>query len=55
MKEDSDEVKALKKRIARQERDLLEYYRTEQVLIAAGYVTRDRFDKAHEIVRDLLT
>lgn len=39
--------------IRRLRSDLQEYMHVQEVLVAAGWVTKDTIDKAHEIVRKL--
>lgn len=51
--DESQKVRQLQDQIARQVKELNEYYRVQEVLIAAGYVTKDKIDQAHDIVRGL--
>jgi chemotaxis regulatin CheY-phosphate phosphatase CheZ len=48
----ADEVTQLKQRIGQLTRELHEYIRAEEVLIAAGIVTKEKVEQAHDIVRD---
>jgi hypothetical protein len=42
---------ALKQRVERLACELREYIRAEEVLIAAGIVTKEKVEQAHDIVR----
>ena len=44
---------AMQQRIAQLERELREYIRAEDVMVAAGIVTKEKIEQAHEIVRGL--
>jgi len=53
------EIHALAKRqgetIERQSKELQEYYRVEDVIIAAGLISKDKIAQAHELVRSFPT
>lgn len=49
----AERIKDLEEQCKRQQRELLEYIRAEQVMIAAGIVTEQKAKQAHDIVRDL--
>ena len=48
---DEKKIKQLEEQIKRQQNELTEYYRTEKVIIAAGLLSEEKFEQAHEIVR----
>jgi hypothetical protein len=48
----ADEVTQLKQRVEKLTREVREYIRAEEVLIAAGIVTKEKVEQAHDIVRD---
>ncbi len=54
MKDDEKKLVEARERIARLEKELREYIRAEEVMIAAGVVSKAKVEQAHDIVRDLL-
>jgi hypothetical protein len=44
-------IKQHEETIKRLQKELSEYYRVEQVIIAAGVLDKDKFDQAREIVQ----
>lgn len=46
-------LNAAKQRIANLEREITEYIRAEEVMIAAGIVSKEKVEQAHEIVRGI--
>jgi pyruvate/2-oxoacid:ferredoxin oxidoreductase alpha subunit len=53
VKDEDKKLAAAHERIERLERELHEYIRAEEVLIAAGVVTKAKVEQAHDIVREL--
>jgi pyruvate/2-oxoacid:ferredoxin oxidoreductase alpha subunit len=53
VKDEDKKLAAAHERIERLERELYEYIRAEEVLIAAGVVTKAKVEQAHDIVREL--
>lgn len=47
-------IKSLEEHVARLTKEVREYIRAEEVMIAAGVVSKTKVEQAHEIVRDLL-
>lgn len=52
-KSDAEQIKSLQDRLSMCRKDLQEYIMAEKVMIAAGRITEDAVNKAHDIVRGL--
>jgi hypothetical protein len=50
---DAQTIRQRDEQIKRLTREVREYIRAEQVMIAAGIVSKEKVDQAHEIVRGL--
>ena len=50
---DAQTIRQRDEQIKRLQSELQEYFRAEQVMIAAGIVTKTKVDQAHDIVRGL--
>jgi len=53
MREQTGNERTLVEQLERIRLELLEYIRAEEVMIAAGIVSKDKVEKAHDIVRNL--
>jgi len=53
MREATESERKLQEQLERMRKELTEYIRAEQVMIAAGVVSEAKVAQAHEIVRDL--
>lgn len=51
--QDAQKIRQLEEQIKRQSQELMEYRNAEDVLIAAGLVSKHKIEQAHEIVRNL--
>jgi hypothetical protein len=50
---DAQKIRQLEEQLKRRDAELLEYIRAEEVLIAAGAVSKQKVEQAHDIVRGL--
>ena len=51
--DDAQKIRQLEEQIKRRDTELREYIRAEEVMIAAGIVSKQKVEQAHDIVRGL--